>query len=126
MRLIKGEDVKVNKIDHRCLPDSVGNMYTAVFDVIVASDDSISATAKQSFAEVYAKANDPNTFVRGFMKLKFYDMYAGMKPLYFSGVTKDIFQNPVIDFMALDRRDSNVVCWTVSYYSDGSVTVTGL
>ena len=123
---IKGEDATIHKLDPRCLPDSVGNLYTADFDVIVASDDSISATAKQSFAEVYAKANDPNTFVRGFMKLKFYDMYAGMKPLYFGGVTKDTSQNPVIEFMALDRRDSNVVCWTVSYSSDGTVTVTGL
>jgi hypothetical protein len=32
----------------------------------------------------------------------------------------------VIEFMALTHSDSNVVCWTVSYYSDGTVTVTGL
>lgn len=62
---IKGEEVKIQKLDPRCLPNGVGGaeLHTVYFTV----DADKNVTTESDYAEAFAKASDPNCVVRAFI-----------------------------------------------------------
>ena len=114
----------VHKLDRKYLPDSVGGMYTVVFDMYTG-DDGLRVTTEQSFGVAYVKARDPKMFVRGLVKV--YSDSADTEPAMVMFASCESVTAEQMVFQLFETADASAEetlrIHRISFFADGTVTV---